>query len=201
MRNYVFCKDRTNTEKCLHCSRKTCPSVSNILHGVVFELPIIKQIYDYISNKQFEKQMKIEEEIFNQYGDCENESIKLIFAILSGDEMVRRYGATLYTMNDLDVIYNKQTKKYIADVEAIYQWDDKSGIIRYLQSLLNQFTKYMTDHNLDTNYKISFYDIFYGHIGIRCEADTIEELYTKFKFMVDGYCRMWEEDKEKIDVD
>ena len=200
MKNYVFCKNKNNHEECSHCSRKTCPSVSNILHGVVFKLPIIKQIYDYLSVKQFDKQMKIEEEIFNQYGDCENESIKLIFATLSGDEMVRRYGATLYTMNDLDVIYDKQSKTYGASVEAIYQWDDKSGIVRYLQSLLNQFTKYMTDNNLDTSYKISFYDIFYGKIAMVCEADTIEELYAKFKFMVDGYCIMWE-DKEKIDVD
>ena len=85
-------------------------------------------------------------------------------------------------------------------IEAIYQWDDDSGIIIYLQSLLNQFTKYMTDNNLNTNYKISFYDIFYGKIAMICEADTIEECYAKFKFMVDGYCRMWE-DKEKLDVD
>ena len=53
MKNYVFCKNKNNHEECSHCSRKTCPSVSNILHGVVFKLPIIKQIYDYISNKQF----------------------------------------------------------------------------------------------------------------------------------------------------
>ena len=197
MRNYVFCKNRNNQEECLRCSRKTCPSMSNILHGVVFELPIIKQIYNYISDKQFDKQMKIEEEIFNKYGDCENESIKLIFATLSYDEMVRQRGATLYTMNDLDVIYDKETKKYSVDIEAIYQWDDKSGIAIYLQSLLNQFTKYMTDNNLKTNYKISFYDIFYGKIAIECEADTIEECYAKFKFIVDGYCRMWEKESEE----
>lgn len=200
MKNYVFCKDRNNDEKCLHCSRKMCPSVSNILHGVIFEVPIIKQIYDYVSDKQFDRQMKIEEDMFNQYGDCENESIKLIFGALSGDEMVRKYGATLYTMNDLDVIYDKESKKYSASVEAIYQWDEISGISIYLQSLLNQFTKYMVDNKLDTNYKISFYDIFYGKIAMECEAKTIEECYAKFKFMVDGYCRMWN-DKEKVDVD
>ena len=194
MKNYVFCKYRNNYEKRLHCSRKTCPSVSNILYGVVFKLPIIKQIYDYISDKRYDKQMKIEEEIFNKYGDCENESIKLIFGIKSYDDLCE-CGANLYTMNDLDVIYDKESKRYSASVEAIYQWDDKSGIVRYLQSLLSQFTKYMTDNNLDTNYKISFYDMFYGKIAIECEADTIEECYAKFKFMVDGYCRIWE-DKE-----
>ena len=93
--------------------------------------------------------------------------------------------------------YDKETKKYSVDIEAIYQWDDKSGIAIYLQSLLNQFTKYMTDNNLKTNYKISFYDIFYGKIGIECEADTIEECYAKFKFIVDGYCRMWERESEE----
>ena len=199
MKNYVFCKNKNNYEECLHCSRKTCPSISNILYGIVFKLPIIKQIYNYISDKQFEKQMKDEEEIFNKYGDCENESIKLIFGVKSYDDLCK-CDANLYTMNDLDVIYDKQSKKYSADVEAIYQWDDKSGIVIYLQSLLNQFTKYMTDNNLDTNYKISFYDMFYGKIAMECEADTIEELYAKFKFMVDGYCNIWE-DKEKMNVD
>jgi flagellin-specific chaperone FliS len=170
-----------------------CPSISNILHGVVFKIPIIKQIYDYILNKQFERQLKFEEDRFNKYGDCEDEKIKLIFGTLSYDEMVRQYGATLYTMNDLDIIYDKESKKYSASVEAIYQWDDKSGIFKYLQSLLSQFTKYMIDNNLDTTYKIVFYDIFYGNITIDCVADTIEECYAKFKFMVEGYCKMWDE--------
>ena len=196
MRNYVFCKNRNNQEECLRCSRKTCPSVSNILHGFVFELPIIKQVYDYISDKQFDKQMKIEDEVFQKYGDCEDELIKLVFGIKSYDDLCR-CGANLYTMNDLEFVYHKETKKYSISIEAIYQWDDKSGIVKYLQSLLNQFTKYMTDNNLKTNYKISFYDIFYGKIGIECEADTIDECYAKFKFIVDGYCRMWEKESEE----
>lgn len=197
MKNYVFCKDRNNNEKCIHCNRKMCPSVSNILYGVIFEIPIIKQIYNYLYHKKFMKELKHEEDILEKYGDCETNTIKLIFATLSNDEMVKQYGATLYTMNDLDVIYDKETKKYSVDIEAIYQWDDKSGIAIYLQSLLNQFTKYMTDNNLKTNYKISFYDIFYGKIAIECEADTIEECYAKFKFIVDGYCRMWEKESEE----
>lgn len=123
-------------------------------------------------------------------GDCENESIRLIFGIKSYDDLSGR-DANLYTMNDLDVIYDKETKKYSASVEAIYQWDNEEDISTYLQSLLSKFTQYMIDNNLDTNYKISFYDIFYGNIGINCVADSIEECYSKFKFMVDGYCRMW----------
>ena len=85
----------------------------------------------------------------------------------------------------------RNLKKYSASVEAIYQWDDKMGIVKYLQSLLSQFTKYMIDNNLDTTYKIVFYDIFYGNIAMDCVADTIEECYAKFKFMVEGYCKMW----------
>lgn len=183
-----FCKDRDNIDKCLHCSRKRCPSISNILYGVVFKLPIIKQIHNYISDKRFNKEMKLEEELYNKYGDCENDKIKLIFGTLSGDEMVTRYGATLYTMNDLDVLYDKETKKYSASVEAIYQWDNKENIVVYLQSLLSKFTQYMIDNNLNTNCHISFYDMFYGKIAIDCESDSIEECYARFKFMVDGYC-------------
>ena len=192
MKNFVFCKYRNEPTKCINC-HKRCPSVSNILYGIIFELPIIKQIYKYISDKKFDKYMKFEEDRFNKYGDCEDEKIKLIFGTLSCDEMVRQYGATLYTMNDLDIIYNKESKKYSASVEAIYQWDDEGGIVKYLQSLLSQFTKYMIDNNLDTTYKIVFYDIFYGNITMDCVADTIEECYAKFKFMVEGYCKVWGE--------
>lgn len=195
MKNFVFCKYRNEPAKCINC-HKRCPSISNILYGIIFKLPIIKQIYKYISDKKFDKYMKFEEDRFNKYGDCEDEKIKLVFATLSGDEMVRQYGATLYTMNDLDIIYDKESKKYSASVEAIYQWDDEGGTVKYLQSLLSQFTKYMIDNNLDTTYKIVFYDIFYGNITMDCVADTIEECYAKFKFMVEGYCKMWEESEE-----
>lgn len=192
MKNFVFCKYRNEPTKCIKC-HKRCPSISNILYGIIFKLPIIKQIYKYISDKNFDKYMKFEEDRFTKYGDCEDEKIKLIFGTLSYDEMVRQYGATLYTMNDLDIIYDKESKKYSASVEAIYQWDDDGGIVKYLQSLLSQFTKYMIDNNLDTTCKIVFYDIFYGNITMDCVADTIEECYAKFKFMVEGYCKMWDE--------
>ena len=189
MKNYVFCKHRNDINKCLDCNRATCPSVSNILYGVVFKLPIIKQIYDYISHKQFDKQIKLEEEQFEKYGYCETESIKLIFGVKSYDDLCE-CDVNLYTMNDLDVLYDKETKKYSVSVEAIYQFDSIEGQVRYLNQLLHEFTKYMTDNKLDTNYQISFYDIFYGHMGIDCVAESIEECYAKFKFIVEGFDRM-----------
>lgn len=191
MKNYVFCK-HNNTEKCYNCER-TCPSVSNILYGVVFELPIIKQIYKYISNKIFEKAIKLEEEMFEKYGDCENESIKLIFGVSSCECDVN-----LYTINDLEVIYDKQTKKYSISIEAIYQFDSIERQVKYLNGLLEKFTKYMTDNNFDKNYKISFYDIFYGNININCIANSIEECYARFKFIVEGFDRMNNKVGDKI---
>ena len=82
------------------------------------------------------------------------------------------------------------SKKYSVSVEAIYQFDSIEGQVRYLNKLLHEFTKYMTDNKLDTNYNISFYDIFYGHIAIDCVADSIEECYARFKFIVEGFDRM-----------
>lgn len=195
MKNYVFCK-HNNTEKCYNCER-TCPSVSNILHGVVFELPIIKQIYKYISNKIFEKAIKLEEEMFEKYGDCEDESIKLIFGVKSYDDLCE-CDANLYTMNDLAVIYDKQTKKYSIIIETFYQFDSIEGQVGYLNGLLEKFTKYMTENNLDKNYKISFYDIFYCDININCIANSIEECYARFKFIVEGFDRMNNKVGDKI---
>ena len=195
MKNYVFCK-HNNTEKCYNCER-TCPSVSNILYGVVFKLPIIKKIYKYISNKIFKKAIKLEEEMLEKYGDCENESIKLIFGVKSYDDLCE-CDANLYTMNDLNVIYDKQTKKYSISIETIYQFDSIEGEVKYLNGLLEKFTKYMTDNNLDKNYKISFYDIFYGDINIDCIANSIEECYARFKFIVEGFNRMNNKVGDKI---
>lgn len=195
MKNYVFCK-HNNTEKCYNCER-TCPSVSNILYGVVFELPIIKQIHKYISNKIFEKVIKLEEEIFEKYGDCENESIKLIFGVKSYDDLCE-CDVNLYTMNDLDVIYDKQTKKYSISIEAFYQFKSINSEVKYLNGLLEKFTKYMTDNNFDKNYKISFYDVFYGNINIDCIANSIEECYARFKFIVEGFDRMNNKVGDKI---
>ena len=195
MKNYVFCK-HYNTEKCYNCER-TCPSVSNILYGVVFKLPIIKQIYKYISNKIFEKAIKLEEEMFEKYGDCENESIKLIFGVKSYDDLCE-CDVNLYTMNNLEVIYDKQTKKYSISIDAIYQFNSIEGQVRYLNGLLEKFTKYMTDNNFDKNYKISFYDIFYGNININCIANSIEECYARFKFIVEGFDRMNNKVGDKI---
>lgn len=196
MKNYIFCRydhgKNKDLSKCINCSRKMCPSISNILYGVVFKLPIIKQIYNYLSDKRFDKQMKEENEVFDKYGDCENESIKLIFGVKSYDDLCK-CGANLYTMNDLDVIYDKNSRTYSVSIESIYHWDDKKGILTYLKNLLSQFTQYMIDNRLDTNYKISFYDMFYSKICIDCVADTIEECYAKFKFMVDGYCNIYKE--------
>ena len=195
MKNYVFCK-HNNTEKCYNCER-VCPSVSNILYGVVFKLPIIKQIYKYISNKIFEKSIKLEKEMFEKYEDCEDESIKLIFGVKSYDDLCE-CDANLYTMNDLAVIYDKQTKKYLTIIETIYQFDFIEGQVRYLNGLLEKFTKYMTDNNLDKNYKISFYDIFHSNININCIADSIEECYARFKFIVEGFDRMNNKVGDKI---
>lgn len=185
MKNYVFCK-YDNTDKCYECD-KTCPSVSNILYGIVFKLPIIKQIYKFTYHIRFKHYDKLQEKLYNKYGYCENEHIKLIFGVMSGDELCRQDGVNLYTMNDLDVIYNKDRKKYNVSVEAIYMFKSKLGEVKYLNRLLSEFTNYMLDNNLDINYKLGFQDIFYGNISINCESDTLEECYARFKFIVDSF--------------
>lgn len=155
----------------------------------IFKLPIIKQIYNKLGDIRFDKAIKLEEAMFVKYGYTETEDIKLIFGIKSWD-CLNSCDVNLYTMNDLDIIYDKNSKKYLVSIESCYQWDNKDDTIIYLQSLLLEFTQYMNDNQLNTNYQISFYNIFNGSIGLDCTSDSIEECYSKFKFMVDGYCRM-----------
>lgn len=196
MKNYVFCKYRNEPTKCINC-HKRCPSISNILYGIIFKLPIIKQIYDKIDDIRYDKQANELEDTLAKYGDCEDEKIKLIFGVISYDDLCGSSHANLYTMNDLEVCYDKNTKKYNVSVETAYMFMSEKDEMKYIKALLSQFTKYMNENRLDTNYQIGLFVLFSGGFGIDCTSDSIEECYAKFKFMVEGYCRMWKKESEE----
>jgi len=155
----------------------------------------IKQIIDNIKleiycktyNIQNYLQVKKYKRLYPDYIDDEynNGSLKFIWGITSWDDLTGK-DASLHTMNDIDIIYDRDSKLYNLSIETIYMFEGnkEEKECKYLKYLLNKFSKFMDDSNYSKNYKkyLAMYDCF--------SAETIEELYFNFKVFVEGYCKV-----------
>lgn len=111
------------------------------------------------------------------------DNIQFIWGIKSWDDLSSGE-PNLYTMNDLDITYNKDTKLYYLSVETVYHFDEgKIEEVKYLNYLLAKFTGYMKQNNLNIN---APYDFWVGG-QILLRGKTIPELYTQFRIFVAGY--------------
>ena len=91
----------------------------------------------------------------------------------------------MYTMNDIDITYDKKKNKYILGIETAYMFKSHADECDYLQDCLKAFAKYMDDNGLKKNEP---YRLFMSNPCTSMTADTIEELYINFKIFVDGFC-------------
>ena len=128
-----------------------------------------------------------------KYGDCslETDDIKFIWGVRSWDDLSGS-DANLYTMNDIDITYDKKKKEYMLGIETAYMFKTHAAECDYLRKCLDAFTKYMDDNGLEKN---KLYMLFMSNPCTSMVADTIEELYTNFKIFVDGFCN------QDIDMD
>ena len=81
-------------------------------------------------------------------------------------------------------------KQYLFEVETVYMFDDTFSECLYYANLLDIFTNYMKENNLDINKN---YSTFMSGLEISFSASSIEELYSKFKIAVTGFCSICEE--------
>ena len=109
-------------------------------------------------------------------------SLKFIWGVKSWDDL-SKCEANHYTMNDIDICYDRETKKYSLGIECIYGFENTQDEIDYLERLLRYFSQYMIDKQYSLIYQLSLHDDVYKIF----EADSIPELYTKFKLFVEGY--------------
>ena len=163
-----------------------CNSLSNIYYGKIAEHFPFKQIDDWRTEKAYKKEEKYNEAMDEKYGDCnaETDDWKFIWGITSWDDL-SGHEANMYTMNDIDIIYDKHKKEYILGVETAYIFKTYSSACSYLRMCLDAFSKYMNDNGLDKNKR---YDLFMGNPCTSMVANSIEDLYTNFKIFVDGFC-------------
>lgn len=149
----------------------------------VKKMNIFKKLYYDIRYKIQDSIMK------HKYPDWEDneynfDNLKFIWGIKSWDDL-SSCDANLYTMNDIEILYDRDTKEYALDIETIYQFKDgKDGEVKYLDGLLNAFTKYMEENNLDMDEPFGFWNCQPNNFW---RAKSIPELYTSFRLFVEGY--------------
>ena len=196
----IFCKyrklNKNHDYACMNSWEKDeygypigeCNSLSNIWYGKLSKhFPF--NIVQYFIDKHEEK---ITEEYYNDYNEdfTENSSMKFIWGLKSYDDL-SSCDANLETMNDIDLIYLKDEKKYILSIETIYMFNSKESEKEYFKTLLDKFTKWMEEQGYNTNSTLNTYDdmyeIFSGYININTHFNTIENAYRTFKLLVNEY--------------
>ena len=196
----IFCKyrklNKNHDYACMESWKKDeygypigeCNSLSNIWYGKLSKhFPF--NIIQYFIDKHEEK---ISEEYYNDYNEdfTENSSMKFIWGLKSYDDL-SSCDANLETMNDIDLIYLKDEKKYILGVETAYMFNSKEAEKEYFKTLLDKFTKWMEEQGYNTNSTLNLYDdmynIFSGGININTHFNTIEDAYRTFKLLVNEY--------------
>ena len=193
--NCIFCKYK-KLYACMESWNKDeygypigeCNSLSNIWYYKLSEhFPF--NIIQYFIDKHEEK---ITEEYYNDYNEdfTENSSMKFIWGLKSYNDL-SSCDANLETMNDIDLIYLKDEKKYILGVETAYMFNSKEAEKEYFKTLLDKFTKWIEEQGYNTNSTLNTYDdmyeIFSGYININTHFNTIENAYITFKLLVNEY--------------
>ena len=162
-----------------------CKSLSNIYYETLIKFFPFKQIDYFLTNRAWRKEEKYIKEMDKEYGDytLETDDLKFIWGIKSYDDLSCA-DACLYTMNDIDIIYDKKKKEYILGIETAYLFKTYNDECKYLSDCLKAFTKYMDDNGLNKNEP---FRLFMNNPCTNMVANSIEELYTNFKIFVNGY--------------
>jgi hypothetical protein len=116
---------------------------------------------------------------------CEDGVMKFIWGVKSWDDLSDA-DACLHTMNDIDLIYLKDEKKYILGIETIFNFEKEEYKMNYLNRCLEAFEKFMVENGYNTEVKPHWWDVFMN--GMNTHFDSIEECYGMFKLLVNGYC-------------
>ena len=109
--------------------------------------------------------------------------LKFVWGVKSWDDLTSK-DANLYSMNDLDIVYDREKKEYMLGIETAYLFKTHAAECEYLRDCLRAFTNYMDDNGLN---KEEPFRLFMNNPCTNMVANSIEELYTNFKIFVNGY--------------
>lgn len=120
--------------------------------------------------------------------------LKFIWGIKSWDDLSES-NACMYTINDIEIDYDRKTKEYVLGVEPIYQFENgKSDKAEYLDGLLLTFTKYMEENNY--HYMDEPFDFWSCQSVNFWRAKDILTLYTQFRLFVEGYKALYKNNEQ-----
>lgn len=118
----------------------------------------------------------------------QDDTYEFIWGVKSADDPSNK--ANLFTMNDIDIIYNKKNRAYTLSIETIYKFTNgKAGEKVYIKNLFNKLTEWMERKGYDTAQELQLYEIFTQGKNINSDFETLEELYAIFKCLVFGFCK------------
>ena len=190
--NCIFCKHKKYNKNfdyaCIDKikGQEDCYSLSNIYYGKLIKFFPFKQI-NYIKMQiAYKKENRYCKKMTQKYGDytIETDDIKFIWGITNWEDL-SGMEANLFTMNDIDITYDKKEKEYMLGIETAYIFDSYEAECNYLLRCLSAFAKYMEDNNLKKN---EYFILTFNTPSTSMTAESIEELYTNFKIFVDGFC-------------
>lgn len=176
-----------------------CNSLSNIYYGKLINHFPFKQIDNLLTEKSYKKEEKYNTAMNKKYGNCflETDDFKFIWGLKSWYDLSSS-DVNMFTMNDIDIIYDKQKKKYILGIETAFNFKNYEADCEYLKGCLKAFTKYMDNNGLNKNKP---YCLFMSNLGAdMVTASTIEDLYTNFRILVNGFCTLKPNEELKEEV-
>lgn len=141
------------------------------------------------ANKEKKRCKKLYEDWVDNEFNCGPN--KFIFGVISDANNIletKNYEVSFNTLNDLQVYYNRNTKKYLLDVEVGYN-DSKEDDVDYLDRLLKEFKTFIqSQYDLKLQYLLeTSLFAFLGDMSNYWSADDLITLYCKFYIFVQGY--------------
>lgn len=156
----------------------------------MFKIPGYAILYSLLQDWKFGRYERYCEKMEKKYGDysIENDNVKFIFGVLGVCLPGTSNKPNLFTMNDLDICYDKKEGTYGLDIELLIGFETPDGHRNHLNYLLEKLTEFMKSEGYDTdNCKYGWQDFFYpDDMFSGLSGKTLEEVYWKFKMMVLG---------------
>ena len=97
--------------------------------------------------------------------------------------------ASLYTLNDIDIVYDTYDEVYMLELESAYFLKTKKDECEYLVNLLRKLAEWMDSQEISRNEKLAIWD------GITFVSRSVENLYAQFLCYVNGYCALYGDDE------
>ena len=123
-------------------------------------------------------------------------SLHFIWGVKSPSDTSEELKASFDTTNDIDIVYNSDTKMYILSFEELHHFQGRSELIKYLDNLLCELKKYMSEKGYETEElkktnECSIFEKSNPTIVLRemssLEAKTLLDLFYKFKLFISCY--------------